>query len=136
MIFQTNRYKEEHMTAKKTVAIIAVLGIFVFLAVAPVSAKDPMDPAKSATEVTQAAETAKETAKEATEKEATIEKININQADLAALSQIKGLGPEMAQNILTYRQEVGAFETPEDLMKVKGIGEKTFEQIKPFISVH
>lgn len=119
------------MTAKKTVAIIAVLGIFVFLAVAPVSAKDPMDPAKSATEVTQAAETAKETAKETT-----IEKININQADLAALSQIKGLGPEMAQNILTYRQEVGAFETPEDLMKVKGIGEKTFEQIKPFISVH
>ena len=124
------------MTAKKTEAIMAVLGIFVFLAVAPVSATDPMAPAKSKAEVTQAADTAKETAKETTEKEAMIEKININQADLAALSQIKGLGPEMAQNILTYRQEVGAFETPEDLMKVKGIGEKTFEQIKPFISVH
>jgi competence protein ComEA len=119
------------MTAKKTVAIIAVLGLFVFLAVDPVGAKDPLDTSKSKAEVTQAAETAEATAKEATiEKiniEATIEKININKADLAALSQLKGIGPEMAQNIL---------ETPEDLMKVKGIGEKTFEQIKPFISVH
>jgi competence protein ComEA len=119
------------MTAKKTVAIIAVLGLFVFLAVDPVGAKDPLDTSKSKAEVTQAAETA-----EATAKEATIEKININKADLAALSQLKGVGPEMAQNILSYRQEVGTFETPEDLMKVKGIGEKTFEQIKPFISVH
>ena len=123
------------MTAKKTVAIIAVLGIFVFLAVAPVSAKDPMAPAKPEAEVTQAAETAKETAKEATEKEATIEKININEADLSALSQIKGIGPETAQNIVNYRKEVGAFETPEDLLKVKGIGKETLEQIKPFITL-
>ena len=81
--------------------------------------------------MTQATDTAK-----AAVESAKTERININKADLAALSQIKGIGPETAQNIISYRKEVGAFETLEDLMKVKGIGQNTLEQIKPFVSLH
>ena len=54
------------MTAKKAVAIIAVLGIFAFLAVAPVGATEPVDTSKTKTDITQTAETAKTSAKEVT----------------------------------------------------------------------
>ncbi len=51
----------------------------------------------------------------------------LSRAELvAAVANAGGIGFMTAES----------FETPEDLMKVKGIGEKTFEQIKPFISVH
>jgi len=120
------------MNAKKmATSIVVFLSIFVFVAVSPVGAKDELETVKAKPGMTEAADAAKATAKEAS-----TEKININMADLSALSQLKGIGPETAQNIITYRKEVGSFETLEDLMKVKGIGEKTFEEIKPFISVH
>ena len=118
-------------TKKMGISIVALLSIFVFLAVTPVGATDELETVKTAPGISQAAGAAKATAKEVS-----TEKININMADLSALSQLKGLGPETAQNIITYRKEVGSFETLEDLMKVQGIGEKTFEQIKPFISLH
>lgn len=118
------------MTTKKiTISIIAFLSIFVCLTVSPVGAKDPLESAQDKPGMAEATDTAK-----ATMKDASIEKININTADLSALSKIKGIGPETAQNIITYRQEVGSFETVEDLMKVRGIGEQTFEEIKPFLS--
>jgi len=120
------------MTTKKiAISIVAFLSIFVFLAVSPVGAKDELETAQDKSSITEAADAGK-----ATVKDASTEKININKADLSALSKLKGIGPETAQNIITYRQEVGSFETMEDLMKVKGVGEKTFEEIKPFINVH
>ena len=118
-------------TNKVVISIVAFLCIFIFIAGSSVGAKDELENAKAKSGITEAAGAAKATAKEAS-----AEKININMADLAALSQLKGIGPETANNIITYRKEVGSFETLEDLMKVKGIGEKTFEEIKPFISVH
>ncbi len=63
------------------------------------------------------------------------EKININKADKDTLLKIKGLGPTKAQNILDYRKKFGPFKKYEDLLKVKGIGEKTLELIKPFITL-
>jgi len=62
-------------------------------------------------------------------------KININKVDLDTLTQLKGIGPEKAKAILDYRKKFGSFKQIEDLMKVKGIGEKTFNMIKPFITV-
>ena len=62
-------------------------------------------------------------------------KIDINTADAAALTQIKGIGPATAENILSYRNEIGKFKSVDELLKVKGIGEKTLEAIKPFITV-
>ena len=62
-------------------------------------------------------------------------KVNINTASAEQLTQLKGIGPALAQRIIEYREKIGPFEKPEDLMKVKGIGQKTFESIKDAIVV-
>lgn len=62
-------------------------------------------------------------------------KININTADVQQLTLLPGIGETMAKRIIDYRTENGGFSTIEDLMKVSGIGEKKFEQMKPYIKV-
>lgn len=62
-------------------------------------------------------------------------KVNLNQADEAALTTLSGIGPSKAQSIIAYREENGGFQTIEDLKKVTGIGEKTYEKLKDSISV-
>ena len=64
-----------------------------------------------------------------------IEKININTATEEELVQLNGVGYEYAARIIEYREEWGPFETPEDLMEVKGIGPKTFEKNMDIIVV-
>ena len=59
--------------------------------------------------------------------------ININLATLEDLQLIHGVGPSTAQNILVYRKEPGAFQKPEDLKNISGIGEKTYENLKDYI---
>jgi len=62
--------------------------------------------------------------------------VNINKADAATLAEsLNGVGPAIAEQIVTYREENGSFANPEDLMKVKGIGQKTFENNKEDILV-
>lgn len=61
--------------------------------------------------------------------------ININTADEKELQKIRGVGPAIAQRILDFREQNGNFETIEDIKKVRGIGEKTFEKIKNSITV-
>lgn len=61
--------------------------------------------------------------------------ININTADEKELQKIRGVGPAIAQRILDFREQNGNFETIEDIKKVRGIGEKTFEKIKDSITV-
>jgi competence protein ComEA len=63
------------------------------------------------------------------------EKININTASAEELTQLKGIGPGHAARIVEYREKNGPFETPEDLIKVPGVGQKTFENNKDFILV-
>ena len=60
--------------------------------------------------------------------------ININTDDEATLMLLKGIGEAKAKAIIEYR-EAQPFETIEDIMKVSGIGEKTFENIKDRITV-
>ncbi|AWE08116.1 transporter [Lysinibacillus sp. 2017] len=62
-------------------------------------------------------------------------KINLNQADENGLTQLPGVGPSKAKAIIQYRTEQGQFQVIEDLKKVTGIGEKTFEQLKDLIDV-
>ena len=57
-------------------------------------------------------------------------KININTATKQQLMLLSGIGETTAQKIIDYRTENGNFTAIEDLMKVNGIGEKKFEQIK------
>ena len=61
--------------------------------------------------------------------------ININTADEATLTSLKGIGPSKAKAITQYRQEHGPFKTVDDLKKVPGIGDQTLAALKPFITV-
>jgi competence protein ComEA len=63
------------------------------------------------------------------------EKVNINTATAEEIAQLKNIGSSYAMRIVEYRQENGPFEKPEDILKVKGIGEKTYELNKDKISV-
>lgn len=60
--------------------------------------------------------------------------VNINTADAAELMKLKGVGEKTAEKIIEYRAQT-PFEKPEDIMNVKGIGEKKFEDIKDHICV-
>lgn len=60
--------------------------------------------------------------------------VNINTADSSRLQMLVGVGPATAQKIIEYREEYG-FKKIEDLKKVSGIGDKTFEKLKNFIIV-
>lgn len=62
-------------------------------------------------------------------------KVNLNKATEAELTTLPGVGPSKAGAIMKYRTDQGAFQTVEDLKKVTGIGEKTFEQLKDLIDV-
>jgi general secretion pathway protein K len=61
--------------------------------------------------------------------------ININTASEQELMTLSGIGQAKAQQIIQYREENGLFDTPEDLMNVSGIGEKSFETLKDSIKV-
>lgn len=61
--------------------------------------------------------------------------VNINTATLDELQAISGVGQKKAEAIIAYREENGRFQTAEDLMKVSGFGEKSFERIKTSITV-
>ena len=60
--------------------------------------------------------------------------VDINSASISELTTIKGIGKKRAEAIIKYRQEE-CFKKPEDLMKISGIGKKTFEKIKNDIIV-
>lgn len=56
--------------------------------------------------------------------------ININTAGIDQLQTLNGVGPKMAERILDQRRRIGSFNKVSDLMKVKGIGQKTLEKFK------
>lgn len=60
--------------------------------------------------------------------------VNINTADKAALMLIPGVGEVIAQRILDYRNQYGAFSSADELVKIKGIGEKTLEKMRPYVT--
>jgi competence protein ComEA len=60
--------------------------------------------------------------------------LNLNTATVDQLAALPGLGERMAQRIVEYRQKHGPFKKPEDLMNVKGIGEKNFLRLKSLVS--
>jgi competence protein ComEA len=61
--------------------------------------------------------------------------LNLNTATLAQLQSLPGVGPTLASRIIEYRQKNGSFKKIEELMNVKGIGEKNFLKLKPLITV-
>ena len=61
--------------------------------------------------------------------------VNLNTATQAELEKLPGVGPAMAKTIIEYRQKNGGFKKVEELMNVKGIGEKSFLKLKTLVTV-
>ena len=61
--------------------------------------------------------------------------VNVNTATAEELETLTGIGPSLAQAIIDYRAEHGAFETAEDLLNVKGIGEAKLEGFRAEITL-
>lgn len=62
-------------------------------------------------------------------------KVNLNTATVSQLVDLPGIGPALAARIVEHRQKNGAFKTVEDVMAVRGIGEKNFAKIQSLLSV-
>ena len=61
--------------------------------------------------------------------------VNINTADAAQIALLPKVGLKAAQRVIDYRAQNGNFKKTTDLMQVKGFGEKTFEGLKPYVTV-
>ena len=61
--------------------------------------------------------------------------VNINSADAAQLARLPQIGAKMALRIMEYRKSNGGFKRVQDLLKVKGIGEKLFAKLQPLITI-
>jgi competence protein ComEA len=61
--------------------------------------------------------------------------VNINTATAQQLETLPGIGAATAQRIIEYRQKTGGFKKAEELMNIRGIGEKSFLKLKPLVIV-
>ena len=61
--------------------------------------------------------------------------ININNASSDELQELPGIGKVTAESIIEYRNENGPFMDTKEIMRVKGIGEKTYEELRSMITV-
>ncbi|MEM1042245.1 MAG: helix-hairpin-helix domain-containing protein [Bacteroidota bacterium] len=62
-------------------------------------------------------------------------RMNLNTASERLLQRLPGIGPALAGRITTYRSQHGDFAQPGHLVRVKGIGPKTFEKLEPYLFV-
>jgi len=61
--------------------------------------------------------------------------ININVATKEQLMQLPGIGEAYAERIILYREDHGPFSSTEDLIKVKGIGPRTLDRLRPYVTL-
>ena len=98
---------------RRLIVSLARLVVVTMLGSAAVAAQEPQAPAARPAVVT----------------------VNLNTANAAQLEGLPGIGPKTAVKIIEYREKNGAFKKIEELMNVRGIGEKNFLKLKPLISV-
>ncbi|OGR30121.1 MAG: hypothetical protein A2091_13750 [Desulfuromonadales bacterium GWD2_61_12] len=67
--------------------------------------------------------------------QAAVATVNINSATVKELENLPGIGKTTALNIVDYRTANGPFKTRDDLLKVKGVGEKTMEKVRQLVAV-
>ena len=61
--------------------------------------------------------------------------VNLNTATVDQLLTLPGIGPSKAAAIVETRQKIGGFKKLEDLLRVKGIGRKTFRKLEPMLKL-
>ena len=103
----------------RTLVVTAFVALFVLIAAAPLVADQANSPSQQSAPPAQPAASL----------------INLNSATQAELEKLPGVGPAMAKQIIEYRQKNGGFKKVEELMNVKGIGEKSFLKLKTLVTV-
>lgn len=61
--------------------------------------------------------------------------VDLNTADRQELMELPGIGEVLSQRILDFREEQGGFSSVEELVRVRGIGEKTLEKVRKYVYV-
>ena len=61
--------------------------------------------------------------------------VDLNSASEEQLQEVPGIGPSLAKKIVDFRKENGPFKTVDDLLKVRGIGEKSLEKLRAHLTV-
>jgi competence protein ComEA len=62
-------------------------------------------------------------------------KVNLNTASVEQLQTLPGVGQKLAARIVEYRQKSGGFKSTQELVNVRGLGEKNFQKIQGYLSV-
>ena len=61
--------------------------------------------------------------------------VDVNSATMVQLETLPGVGPRTAERIVDYRRDQGGFKKIEELMNVRGIGERSFLKVRPLVTV-
>lgn len=61
--------------------------------------------------------------------------LSLNSVSAAELCDLPGIGPVLAERIVTYREQKGAFKSLDELKKVKGIGDKLYSKVVPYVKL-
>jgi comEA protein len=61
--------------------------------------------------------------------------VNVNDASAEEMQELRGVGPALADRIIQYREENGPFQSPDDLLNIRGIGGSTLEKMKDQVQV-
>ncbi len=106
--------------SRLTLATLALVALAGFAPLAHAQGAEPPAPVKAASRATP---------------KAPATPVNLNTATMAQLQELPGIGARTAERIIEYRQKNGGFKKIEELMNVKGIGEKSFLKLKAQIIV-
>ena len=61
--------------------------------------------------------------------------VDLNTADSVALESVPGIGKSLSQRIVAFREKNGPFQSVDDLLKVQGVGEKSIQKLRPYLTV-
>src|SRR5262245_55281109 len=61
--------------------------------------------------------------------------VDLNTADSATLESVPGIGKSLSQRIVAFREKNGPFQSVDDLLKVQGVGEKSIQKLRPYLTV-